>query len=135
MQWLVLALLILPDAGWIVSRIVEDTAVANGPFRVVWNGETAPADIEHQLLIKGLTLTTALDAARVEIRHQTGPTGDTELHIRVLDADGVVLSSRSHRRTSDLPTWKRAWLRYASPVLITAATGITVYLLYNVRSR
>lgn len=135
MQWLVLLLLMSPDSGWIASRIMETADRQPGPFRLVWNGEQAPGDLEQALLERGLRLTTAMDAARIEIRHETGPAGDVSLHVRVMDAQGYVLASQTHRKASDLPAWRRVWMRVASPVLVTAATGITVYLLYNVRSR
>lgn len=124
-----------PESDWIASRIVETAGSASGPFRIVWNGGTIPGEVERALLESGLPMTAAMDAPRMEITQHTSPAGDIDLHVRLLDASGAVLASDRYRRPSDLPAWRRAWMRVASPVLVTTATGITVYLLYNVRSR
>jgi hypothetical protein len=135
MQWLLLVLLMSPESDWIASKIMETAGSATGPFRIVWNGGSLPADIEGALLESGLPMTTAMDAARMEITQVTSPAGHIDLRVRLLDASGAVLASEGYRRPSDLPAWRQVWMRVASPVLVTAATGITVYLLYHVRSR
>lgn len=135
MQWFVILLLLAPDAGWIADRITDTVADHPGPYRLVWNEGQAPQTVEAALLHAGLALTTRFDAARIEVRYVESATGDVDMAIRVMDADGVLIASKRHQRKADLPTWRRLWTKVASPLLVTAATGITVYLLYNVRSR
>lgn len=121
-------------ASW-ASDILSEAARGQTPVRLVWNQGTAPADIESQLLLRGVVLTTAMTAARIEATTQELANGDIRLTLRLIDAAGLVLNTGSQLYRKPGPAWKRNFDRIAAPILVTAATGLTIYLLYNVRSR
>lgn len=119
---------------WAAEQIAS---VVNGPspVRVVWNQGLAPAEVESALLARGLTLTTSVASARIEVTTEDTASGDIHLTVRSIDATGLVISSERRTYSSPKSTFRKTFDRFASPALITAATGLTIYLLYNVRSR
>jgi hypothetical protein len=127
----------VPPAGfseWAAERIVE-SANGQAPIRLVWNQSVAPSDIESAALAKGVVLTTSMMAARIEITTEETVTGDIVMTLRSMDASGQLLSSNRHTYPSSKSGFRKAFDRFASPALVTVATGLTIYLLYNVRSR
>lgn len=87
------------------------------------------------MLQRGVVITTSVSAARMEVLTEESRVGDIHLTVRMMDANGLLISSERHTYRKQTSRWRRTFDRFASPVLVTAATGITVYLLYNVRSR
>jgi len=122
--------------SWTSDQILSVASNLEGPFRIVWNQQNStPVGVEQTLLGKGLALTTAMDAARIEITYYELNSKDVDMNIRILDRDGMLLRSESFTYRSPRSGLRRVMNRIGTPLLVTAATGITVYLLYNVRSR
>jgi hypothetical protein len=119
---------------WAADRFVES---ANGqtPVRIVWNQQTAPTEIEQALLSRGFVLTTSVAAARIEAVTEESAFGDIHLILRTIDANGRLLASNRYTFPSQTSGFRKLFNRFATPALMTAATGLTIYLLYNVRSR
>lgn len=136
---LLLFILIPPPVdmdSWASDQILNAASNLEGPFRIVWNQQnTTPVGVEQTLLSKGLALSAAMDAARIEITYHELNSKDVDMSIRVLDRDGVLLRSESASYRAPRSGFRRMMNRIGTPLLVTAATGITVYLLYNVRSR
>jgi hypothetical protein len=129
--------LFVPPAGfsdWAADRISNAVNVQE-PVRLVWNQSTAPTDIEAGLLTRGVVLSTSVAAARIEVTTQESVTGDIRMSVRFIDASGLLIASELHVYPSKKSSFRKTFDRLASPALITAATGLTIYLLYNVRSR
>ncbi len=120
---------------WAAQHIVLAVGSDPTPVRIVWNQQSPPVEVESSLLKRGLALTTSIAAPRIEITTTETRSGDIELSLRSMDADGIILRSEKHRYSNPKTGWRKHMDRYAAPVFITAATGLTVYLLYNVRSR
>jgi len=119
---------------WAVDRISNAVSL-NEPVRLVWNQSTAPSDIESGLLTRGVVLSTSVAAARIEVTTEESVTGDIRMTVRFVDASGLLIASELHVYPSKKSAFRKTFDRFASPALITAATGLTIYLLYNVRSR
>ncbi len=121
---------------WASDQILNVASNLEGPFRIVWNQQNlTPTAVEQMLLNKGMSLSTAMDAARIEITYRELNSMDVDMGIRVLDRDGLLLRSESVTYRAPRSGFRRVMNRIGTPLLVTAATGITVYLLYNVRSR
>lgn len=126
-----------PPAGfseWAADRLVE-SASGQSPVRIVWNQQIAPTGIEQALLTRGFAMTTSVAAARIEVTTEESPMGDIHMTVRTIDPNGQLLGSSRHTFPSQKSGFRKLFDRWASPVLVTAATGLTIYLLYNVRSR
>lgn len=121
-------------AVW-AADILSESARAQSPVRLVWNQSTPPSDVESLMLNRGAVLTTSIAAARLEVLTEENAFGDIHMTVRMIDAQGLLLSSTRHTYRQPGSRWKRTFDRFASPALVTAATGLTIYLLYNVRSR
>lgn len=121
-----------PD--WAADRIYA-TLKGQEPVRLVWNQSIAPSDIEAALLSRGVVLSTSVAAARIEVTTEESVIGDIHMTVRSIDASGLLVASERHTYPSMKSVFRKTFDRFASPALITAATGLTIYLLYNVRSR
>ena len=121
-------------AVW-ATEILSETASAHAPVRLVWNQSTPPSDVESLLLNRGVALSTSIVAARIEVLTEENAYGDIHMTVRMIDSQGLLLSSSRYTYKKPGSGWKRTFDRFASPALVTAATGLTIYLLYNVRSR
>lgn len=119
---------------WAADRLAE-SASGQAPIRIVWNQGQAPTEIENALLARGVALTTSMVAARMEVTTEESPMGDIHMTVRTMDPDGQLLGSIRHTFPSPKSGFRKLFDRFASPALVTAATGLTIYLLYNVRSR
>lgn len=136
---LLIVILIPPPVdkdSWASNQILNAVSELEGPFRIVWNQQNStPVGVEQMLLRRGLILSTAMDAARIEINYLELNSKDVDMTIRVLDRDGMLLRSELVNYRVPRSGFHRVMERIGTPLLVTAATGITVYLLYNVRSR
>lgn len=124
-----------PDFTVWAVRILTKSAIGQSPVRLVWNQQIAPSEIESQLLAEGVVLTTVVSAARIEVVTDESLSGDIFMSVRVMDVNGTLVSSERYVYQKKMSRWRRAFDRFANPVMVTAATGLTIYLLYNVRSR
>jgi hypothetical protein len=119
---------------WAAEQIASAVDTTT-PVRLVWNQSVAPPNVESALLARGVVLTTSVAAARIEVATEETASGDIHMTVRSIDASGLLMSSQRLTYSSPKSAFRKTFDRFASPALITAATGLTIYLLYNVRSR
>lgn len=124
-----------PDFNHWAAEILSESAKGHTSVRLVWNQQTPPSEIESAVLKQGVILTTSIAAARLEVLTEENAFGDIHMTVRMIDAQGLLLSSDRYTYRKQSSGWRRTFDRFASPTLVTAATGLTIYLLYNVRSR